>query len=752
MLLSALLLLSSVGAVLPEGAAPPALTHDHFPSRLHAFVWRNWTLVPLAQMAATVEADPEALAAVGHSMGLSGPAPIPVAQFKRSYITIIRANWHLLPYPQLLTLLGWTADELAFTLREDDFLYVKLGNLKPKCDPLQFAPPTEAQAARAAEIAALMRARFPQGPDHLVEPLFSFIGALSRAPEGEAPPALAAPAFSPRFCYSYFALYGDPLLGSLDDLYPDGYLERLRRVGADGVWLQGVLYKLAPFPWDPTQSQGHEQRLEKLRALIARAKSHGMRVYLYLNEPRAMPQAFYDTHPDLKGVSEGEFAALCTGAPQVRDYLAASVAHICREVPELAGFFTITGSENLSNCWSHYQGANCVRCAPIGPAETIAAVNRAIQEGIDQAGGAHRLIAWDWGWLDAWAPQAIAALPEKVALMSVSEWSMPLNRGGIASEIGEYALSAVGPGPRAARHWGIARERGLDVLAKTQLGTTWELGSVPYIPAVANAARHAHNLRSAGVSGLMLGWTLGGYPSPNLEAVAAYAGEEIPEVAEALRRVATARYGQALAETAVQAWTDMSAAFEEFPLNPATLYNGPQHIGPANLLYPKATGFAASMVGIPYDDLTGWRGPFPPEIFAAQLDKVAEGFGAGALVLRQAAQANSTASPAQRQAMLAESALAHACALHYASSAAQTRFIHTRNQHATETDPATQATQKAQLIDLAQAEAARAVALHGLQIQDSRLGFEASNHYFFVPLDLAEKVINATWIADTLAR
>ena len=39
----------------------------------------------------------------------------------RGYITLIRRNWHLLPYEQLLELVEMTPEQLAFTLREDDF-------------------------------------------------------------------------------------------------------------------------------------------------------------------------------------------------------------------------------------------------------------------------------------------------------------------------------------------------------------------------------------------------------------------------------------------------------------------------------------------------------------------------------------------------------------------------------------------------------------------------------------------------------
>jgi hypothetical protein len=32
--------------------------------------------------------------------------------------------------------------------------------------------------------------------------------------------------------------------------------------------------------------------------------------------------------------------------------------------------------------------------------------------------------------------------------------------------------------------------------------------------------------------------------------------------------------------------------------------------------------------------------------------------------------------------------------------------------------------------------------LHAIQSNDSHIGFEASNQYYYVPVDLAEKVIN----------
>ena len=48
----------------------------------------------------------------------------------------------------------------------------------------------------------------------------------------------------------------------------------------------------------------------------------------------------------------------------------------------------------------------------------------------------------------------------------------------------------------------------------------------------------------------------------------------------------------------------------------------------------------------------------------------------------------------------------------------------------------------AELERLLRAEMELARRLHAIQTRDSRIGFEATNQYYYVPVDLAEKVIN----------
>ena len=98
-----------------------------------------------------------------------------------------------------------------------------------------------------------------------------------------------------------------------------------------------------------------------------------------------------------------------------------------------------------------------------------------------------------------------------------------------------------------------------------------------------------------------------------------------------------------------------------------------------------------------------------------------------------------------------------AAALHWQSVANQSRFVLARRALAQARTGAESAPQIAQLERLLRAELASARELHALQSRDSRLGFEASNQYYYVPMDLTEKVLNCRdllerWVPAQRAR
>nr|MBP7638547.1 hypothetical protein [Kiritimatiellia bacterium] len=138
------------GKKAPLGCEP-------FPNRLHQVVWRNWSVVPQTRLAEVLGTTPENVAQVAASMGLPPQGAILPAWQDKGYITVVRRNWHLLPYDQLLTLTGFTRERLRYALMEDDFLFIKLGSVKPACPPLRYTQPSEAERAAAGRLAAWLR-------------------------------------------------------------------------------------------------------------------------------------------------------------------------------------------------------------------------------------------------------------------------------------------------------------------------------------------------------------------------------------------------------------------------------------------------------------------------------------------------------------------------------------------------------------------------------------------------------------------
>lgn len=740
---------------LPEGSAPPALVAKWFPDRLHEFVWRNWGLVEPAKLAKIIGASTGDVQTMGESMGLPPAAEIPAEMKSRGYITLIRRNWHLLAYDQLLELLEMTPEQLSFTLREDDGLWIKLGMPKPKCEPLRYHPPDKAVQRRAAEIKRTVRQEFGEAVDRPAEPRFQFLKQFAKPVASPQSPPIDNEHI--RFIYSYFAVYGDPLWNPELDPYPDGLLERLSALGINGVWLHVVLRDLAPGGAAfPEFGAGHERRLANLRILVDRAKKYGIGVYLYINEPRGMPEEFFLNRPEMAGVHDKLFGltAMCTSNPTVRQWLGDALAHVFRQIPDLAGVFTITASENVTNCACRGDWRSCSHCKDRGAAEIIADNNAIIEKGVHRGNSKAKVIAWDWGWDFAYhgidPAEVISRLPKSVWLMSASEWAVPINRGNVPLSVGEYSMSVVGPGPRATQHWNLAKKAGLKTAAKVQLNNTWELSSVPYLPVMDLVAEHCHNLASAGIDGMMLSWSLGGYPSPNLEIAARFRAEPTPSIEEVLHALAVDRYGAEGATHARRAWTAFSTAFSEYPFAVPVLYDSPVQIGPANPLYLEKTGYQATVTGIPYDDLNTWRGPYPAEVFASQFEKVAAGWLLGIPDLKAAVE---KAPPDCRSKAQAELRFAQAAYTKFQSVANQTRFVLARDAL---TDPLGKLSTeerkrlRSKIQRCVESEISLARQLFTLTSEDSRIGFEAANQYFYVPLDLVEKVINCRWLLDHL--
>lgn len=829
----------------PSGREP--IAEPHFPSRLYQFVWRNWEVANTDRMAQVVGTMPEIVIALGRSMGLPAKPTLTEDQLARFYITVIRRNWHLLPENQIVELLGWTEQRYRFTLKEDDFLDIKLGVAKPRCTRLIYRPPSERERAAAREMRENVGELFGSELDIPGEARFAFVGQLSdsRYPSGRDPEAKAesgeidlshgwaldadgqpdagerlrrylreamgvslldhagtgvirlstdgerslgregfrievssaevritaaeptgvlraiyflqdsmerreAPVlkigteerrtvWDPRYLYSYFALYGDPLTEPERDPFPDAYLEKLGRCGVNGVWIQAVLNTLAPSPIFPEFGAGWETRLRNLQALTERAARHGLRVYLYLNEPRAMDAEFFRRHPDVRGSSFMNTWAMCTSVPKVREWISASLAHVFHRVPGLGGVFCITMSENHTNCFSHGgawgdgapNAGDCPRCKQRQSWDTIAEVITAFRDGVRRESQTADVIAWDWGWGDALSAHLIPLMPKDCSLLSISEWDAPVHRGGVDTKVGEYSLSVVGPGPRALRNWRRARAAGVRPLAKVQFNNTWETAAVPYVPVLHLVVEHCENLARAGVAGVMPSWTCGGYASPNLAAAMAYASQPHPDGDTILLQTAEQRYGRAAAPQVVEAWRQFSEAYREYPYGIAVYVIPTQH-GPANLLRLRPTGYKPAMILFPYDGYKEWSGQYPPQVVQRQFARMAALWQQG---LDTLVGAMVHVFARKQAAALLDLAIARTCHCHFQSTANQIEFYLLRDSGA-----GTAARERMRAIVRAEMDLARRQ--FAVARDYSVIGYEASNHYFYTPLDLVEKTLN----------
>ena len=274
-------------------------------------------------------------------------------------------------------------------------------------------------------------------------------------------------------------------------------------------------------------------------------------------------------------------------------------------------------------------------------------------------------------------------------------------------------------------------------MAKTQFNNTWEISAIPYIPVPHLIARHCTNLTRAGITGIQASWTLGGYPSPNLEVAKEFYSSPAEPADSVLLRVAERRYGKSAAPQIVASWASFSKAFELYPYSVA-IYTIPTQHGPANLLRSKPTGVRNSMILFPQDDYKSWSGKYPPEVVQREFTRMADQWEQALDPFRKAIDVVPVIK--KRQA-LEDLAIAETCFIHFRSTANQIAFYIARDAVRT---PET----LARMRELVKEEMELARRMYPIAKRHSVIAYEASNHYYYRPTDLAEKILNCQYLLD----
>ena len=693
----------------------------NFPALWQAVIYRNYNYVSTDKIAKVLKCSEHVVNIEAEKLGLS-PEYNPLWE-KKGYQTIIRNNWFLLPYNQLLQLLDFSEEKLDYILKEEDFFSVKLGNYKPLCEEVVYQPLTVEQEEKTVKIKVLTKSII----DGKKQKPFDFFDNRARFIEAEKG------IYGDRIVHGFLTPCGDVFVEDSLEYMPDSLLKAYEDNGVTGLWMHGVLSTLSPYPFKPSLANGYKERRKALNELIQRCKKYGIKVHLYFNEPRCLPISDFDAFPHLKGEVKEGFASLCFEQQEVRDYLYNAVKDLLVECSELGGIITITMSENQTHCRCRTE-TNCPTCKNVPTYKPAADVNNVFMQAIRDSGSSCELIAniWAWapylGWTMDEVCSGIKLLDKDISVMCVSECELALEKNGVKNTLIDYSISNPGPSEYAKKALSWAKEFGHKIYAKIQASNSWEMSAVPYMPVFDLVHEHLSNLSKIGVYDYMMSWTLGGYPSLSLELVAEFASKKHDFV---LDEWYDKVFG-ACAKDVHNAVKKFCEGFVEFPFSVSCLYDSPKNLGSANLWTLKKEEKWSCMVGYTWDDYETWCADYPYEKYVEQFTKLLSSWKQGIEILEKTEVNEKT-----KEILL----FAKGAYVHFEYDLIHTNYAYYKRDLTKYKD------KMLEVINQARKNAYDTI---DLIYADGRIGFEASNHYYYTVNNIIEKLINLDNIENQL--
>ncbi len=463
--------------------------------------------------------------------------------------------------------------------------------------------------------------------------------------------------------------------------HPDSYLKEISREGFNAIWLHCILRDIVSCKAFPEFGARADEQIPALNSLVEKAGRYGLKVFLYLCEPRGFREEdpFWGKYPGCKGHNtrislsgdlSGRYSAFCSSTDRVRDFLYQSSYNLFAGVPGLGGVFMITASEFVTHCYSHFpklgqdlsdpniagwskNSFHCERCDRRDPSEVVSEIITLVNSGIKDANPRADVIAWNWSWyIIEPDPQKkiVKGLPRDVIIQADFE------RGGYKNVLGkrllidEYSFSYTGPSPRFKKIFNLAKRRGMRSTAKLQVGTTHELVTVPYIPVPYIIAEKLARMKRMGVDGYQGCWIFGGNVSPMSKVAGRMSVNPDISSAQAVKEVALEEFGEASAAGYVtRAWRQFSHAWKHYPFSIPFLYYSPINYATAYPLDLSAESIDAIPSWLPLprdkkgrlavgDNLETWLTPFSAHFAVDTFKKLLEGWGKGVSILEQGAE------------------------------------------------------------------------------------------------------------------
>lgn len=732
-----------------------------FSFKWQELIFRTYGRVPTDRLAKVLETTEEKVVLEAIELGL-GKVKYNPKWLKQGYLTLLYDTWKLLPYEQILELLDWDEQRLSSILKEEDFFGEKLGGFKPDVEKVvyngtsrrkftykQYVEDMQLQDEPAFEFSypTLFNQNFLTAKNETPYDIKSALKTVSRvygnscretpilkigenlsgetfilsgnqlyvhsqesvlrALQGYFGDKLQDGYYEPkvkdRIIFGYETGCGDLLDIDVERAFSDELLAGLFRAKINGIFLHAIFYQLTKFPFEPSYSIDYKKRLAILRNITERCARYGIKIWLYVNEPRSMPIELFQKRENIFGYTNGRVGSLCTSVNEVKEYLVNASEQIATEVPLLGGLISITMSENLTHCRSKGQQC-CPRCKERKLTEIVAEINNLMAQGLKNAKTGARVVAWTWAWLKelGWThemkAECIALHDQDVVIMCTSEDELDLRENGV---ITDYSVAHLGPSEKTIDTFCRARAQEKKIFAKIQTNNSWECPSLPYLPVFNLQKENFDRMVEQGVDGLIYSWTLGGYPSVILQLLGRACFER-----KTYDELMTEYYGVS-ASVYQKAFELLSESFSKMPFCTMFFYVGPNSRAPALKFFKECQVGQSSMIGYVYDDVDYWFSGSDEGKFTKNFTEVLLSWEKATELLPNGEE--------KRMALVAGCALRSS--LHYLL------FARTKNK------------------SILKAEAKNVEKLYFLAREDGRIGYETSNHYLFTCRSLIEKII-----------
>lgn len=401
-------------------------------------------------------------------------------------------------------------------------------------------------------------------------------------------------------------LYQDELSEDFD-YYPEAYLNELARSGVNGLWISSDFRKLT--------GPGHEKRLQALRRAVEKCARFGIRVFIFCIEPIAYEpdDPILKKYPELAGPAAMKKIAFCPSSQRAQDILTDTTRQLFREVPGLGGILDLTVGEWLTLCCNvpHSTGIKCPHCGSKPAWEVLNRSIAAMVKGMKAENPDALFVSWPYTQTGWWSvPEALEAADHPLSGVALTH---NFESGGGEVQLGKYRkikdywLSYVGPSDFYREAAQRQRSAGGRMFAKLQVSCSTEIATTGYLPVPGLLYRKYRELHKLGISGVVMGWYFGCYPSLMTRAARKLSQTPFPRSESAfLKELAAERWGEKRAAKVASVWKRFSDAFAGYPLSNQLAYTGPMHdsINWDLHLIPVNTRLAASWnihTGIPGD-------------------------------------------------------------------------------------------------------------------------------------------------------